>query len=133
MEATKTERFTRQRKVLLDELRGLDTHPTADELYELVRRKIPNISLGTVYRNLENFSRQGVILKIELSGDRKRFDGNTKPHLHFRCEQCERVTDVFTDKMAAIEDIINSIQTEAHRIDSFYVELKGVCKQCAAQ
>ena len=127
----KTGRLTRQRKILLDEIRKLDTHPTADELYELVRRKIPNVSLGTVYRNLENFTRQGLINKIESSGDRKRFDGNTERHLHFRCGRCDKVTDVFTEKIAEIESLINTIKTDSSRINDYYLELKGVCNTCA--
>ncbi len=68
------QRRSKQRELILEELRGLTCHPTADELYELVRKRISNISLGTVYRNLELLAANGVILKIETGG-KNRFDG----------------------------------------------------------
>jgi Fur family ferric uptake transcriptional regulator len=87
-------RMTRQRTAILAELRALDSHPTACELYAIVRRKIPKISLGTVYRNLEILAENNNILKLEYAGFQKRFDGNTSAHQHVRCMRCGRVADV---------------------------------------
>jgi Fur family ferric uptake transcriptional regulator len=67
--------MTRQRKVILEELRNVDTHPSADEIYEMVRKRLPHISLGTVYRNLEILSETGAIQKLELGCAQKKFDG----------------------------------------------------------
>ena len=67
---------TAQREAILEELRSVDTHPTADELYVMLRRRMPQISLGTVYRNLEQLSQLGVIQKLATTGKQKRFDGN---------------------------------------------------------
>lgn len=127
----KLERLTRQRRFLLDELRRLDTHPTADELYALARRRMPSISLGTVYRNLENFARQGLILKIESSGDRMRFDGNTGKHLHFRCDACGGLSDVFTDRIGEIESLVEALMSSPRKLSGYYLELKGVCGSCS--
>lgn len=87
-------RNTRQRQVILEELRKVKSHPTAEDVYEMVRRRLPRVSLGTVYRNLELLAEAGTIQKIGTAGTRKRFDGNPRPHYHLRCLSCERVSDV---------------------------------------
>lgn len=89
-----TLRVTRQRQVLLDELCKLYTHPTADELYQIARKRLPRISLGTVYRNLELMAEHGMIQKLEVGGTQKRFDGNAAPHYHVRCLKCGRLDDL---------------------------------------
>jgi Fur family ferric uptake transcriptional regulator len=85
--------MTRQRQIILEELRKADTHPSADEVYETVRKRLPRISLGTVYRNLEILSELGEIQKLELGGDLKRFDRKPNKHYHIRCMNCGRVDD----------------------------------------
>ena len=79
------QRVTRQRRVILEELRKLTSHPTAPALYEVVRRRLPRISLGTVYRNLELLARAGFIQRLDLQGAEARFDGNPEHHYHVRC------------------------------------------------
>jgi Fur family ferric uptake transcriptional regulator len=85
--------MTRQRKVIFEELLKQNDHPSADEIYQMVRRRIPRISLGTVYRNLEVLASMGKIQKLELSGALKRYDWNTNKHYHIRCVCCDRVDD----------------------------------------
>ncbi len=85
--------MTTQRSILLDELRRVDSHPSADELYAMVRRRLPRISLGTVYRNLEILSGLGAIRRIDSGGGLKRFDGNPEEHYHIRCVACDRLVD----------------------------------------
>ncbi len=87
-------RMTRQRAIILEELRKLTTHPTADELYQIVRFRIPRISLGTVYRNLCFLSECGEIIRLETPGSLNRYDGNTAPHQHIRCVNCGCIADV---------------------------------------
>jgi Fur family transcriptional regulator, ferric uptake regulator len=84
-------RMTSQRRIILEELRKTKTHPTADELYVVARKRLPKISLGTVYRNLDQLAESGEILKLEMCGCQKRFDGNTHEHFHARCQGCGRV------------------------------------------
>jgi Fur family ferric uptake transcriptional regulator len=86
-------RTTRQRSVILDELRKVTCHPTATTLYELVRRRLPSVSLGTVYRNLEVLVALGLAQKIEGQGQ-ARYDGCAEAHLHVRCVKCGRVDDL---------------------------------------
>src|SRR5574340_808335 len=88
------QRRTRQREVILEELQKVKSHPTAVGLHDLVRRRLPKISLGTVYRNLELLAKAGVIRKLETAGAEARFDGNAGQHHHIRCVGCGRVDDV---------------------------------------
>ena len=85
---------TIQRQTICEELCKLTSHPTADELYDIVKKRMPQISLGTVYRNLEQLAECGVILKLETAGRQKRFDGNPAPHHHIRCKVCGAVRDL---------------------------------------
>ncbi len=121
-------RNTRQRQVILEELRKLKTHPTADELYELVRRTVPRISLGTVYRNLELLSNEGIIQKLDQAGGRSRFDGNPDVHYHVRCLQCGRVEDVMADPVKAIDRIGQNI--DGYDITGYRLEYLGICSKC---
>ena len=126
---TKT-RMTSQRRVILEELRSVRTHPTADEIYSLVRVRMPHISLGTVYRNLELLSETGEILKLDTFGGVRRYDGFTHPHMHVRCLQCGRVADV----EAGETDIPRpeSARAEGFSISSVRVEFDGICDCCRA-
>jgi len=76
-------RMTRQRRIILEELRKVDSHPTADEVYEMVRRQLPRISLGTVYRNLEILSREGLIQKVVLGARRRGSTERREPTTTF--------------------------------------------------
>ena len=121
-------RMTRQRKVILEELRKVDTHPTADEIYEMVRRRLPRISLGTIYRNLEILSENGEIQKIEIGSTLKRFDGNAANHYHLRCIHCDRVVDAPT----GIELVVDQDLKHAtdFKITGHRLELIGTCPDC---
>lgn len=93
--------MTVQRAVILDELRKLDTHPTADELYHIVRKRLPRISLGTVYRNLEHLALNNTILKLNVGDNLKRFDGYCQKHHHATCLACGRIYDVSPQNLSA--------------------------------
>ncbi len=121
-------RSTTQRRVILEELAKLKTHPTANEIYEIVRKRLPRISLGTVYRNLEILSEQGVIRKLEMAGTQKRFDGTVENHYHVRCTLCGRVDDVPVAPLPEIERSIRGLidyEILWHRL-----EFMGVCPRC---
>jgi Fe2+ or Zn2+ uptake regulation protein len=121
-------RMTRQRQLILDEIRKLKTHPTADEMYQILREKMPRISLGTVYRNLETLSKTGFLRKIDVGGTQKRFDGDISEHYHVRCMNCSRVDDLFIDY-----DM--SLAKKAKRATDFEIlrhniEFVGLCPPC---
>jgi len=124
-------RMTRQRQVILEELRKTRSHPSADELYEMVRQRLPHISLGTVYRNLDLLARDGLIRKLELGGTQKRFDGDTSGHYHKRCLKCGRIEDAQVETIAAIEDAVKEVTD--YEIIEHRLEFIGLCPQCAGK
>jgi Fur family ferric uptake transcriptional regulator len=121
-------RMTRQRKVILEELRKVNTHPSADELYEIVRKRLPRISLGTVYRNLEILSESGNIRKIEPGCSLKRFDGNPSEHCHIRCVSCGRVVDA--PMTPDLEIDLEQVNSTDFKIIGHKLEFLGLCPQC---
>jgi Fur family ferric uptake transcriptional regulator len=124
-------RMTKQRQVILEELRAVTSHPTADEMYDMVRRRLPNVSLGTVYRNLEMLADSGVVQKLDIGGSKKRFDGNVAVHYHLRCLTCGRVDDVELDIGIDLEGMASAVTDYAilrHRL-----EFIGVCPHCERQ
>jgi Fur family ferric uptake transcriptional regulator len=120
-------RLSKQRKVILEELQKVNTHPTADEVYDMVRKIIPRISLGTVYRNLEFLCSKGLVLKLGAPGAQKRFDGMAEPHPHIRCAVCTSVADVECDIDIPV---IPSECAGGYTIMSTNVEFVGVCPRC---
>lgn len=129
MQKEKNLRMTRQRKVILEEVRKLNTHPSADEIYEVVRHRIPRISLGTVYRNLEVLSELGEIQKLELSGLLKRFDWDTRKHYHIRCVRCNRVDDA---PIAPLNQLDNELYgATVFEIIGHNLEFTGLCPECS--
>ncbi len=123
--------MTRQRQVILDELRKLTSHPTADEVYQLVRRRLPHISLGTVYRNLEILAQNDMVRKLEFGGSQRRFDGTVDNHYHVRCRQCGRMEDLSVEPLIDLNDVAAS-QTRFH-ITGHRLEFMGLCPDCQAQ
>jgi len=124
---TRQHRMTRQRKVILDTLKRLKTHPTADELFGLVRKKLPKISLGTVYRNLELLTEQGVIRKLETAGAQKRFDGDVSPHYHIKCVRCGKIDDL----MVQLPEIDPALAEDTrYEVLDVNLEFLGVCPKC---
>ena len=121
-------RMTRQRRVILEELRKVNTHPSADEIYEMVRKRLPRISLGTVYRNLEVLSESGDIQKLELGCSLRRFDGTPENHYHIRCTRCDRVVDAPIDFSIDIEQKLKD--ETSFKIIGHKLEFIGICPDC---
>ncbi|MBU1610445.1 MAG: transcriptional repressor [Proteobacteria bacterium] len=122
-------RLSKQRKVILEELMKVTSHPTADEVYDMVRTIIPRISLGTVYRNLEFLCSQGLAIKVGPAGSQKRFDANPNPHPHIRCEHCGKVEDVHED---VVIPSLSPGSTMGYELTGCSVEFVGICPSCAA-
>ena len=121
-------RLTTQRQIILEELSKVKTHPTASELYDMVRKRLPRIGLGTVYRNLELMADSGMILKIEVGGTQKRFDATTDEHYHIRCSCCGKVDDI--DVPVVNELVAQAAASSAYRIQGHHVEFTGICSDC---
>ncbi len=129
MSANPSYRMTVQRKIILEEIRKVYTHPSAQEVYEMVRRRVPKISLGTVYRALELLCDRGLIQKLSTNGGRQnRFDGNSAKHVHVLCVRCDRIDDL---PMENVEDL----EKKADKLTKYYLvgynlEFKGICPEC---
>lgn len=123
-------RMTHQREIILEELRRSHTHPTADELYEKIRKRVPRMSLATVYRNLEILSAAGLIQKLEISGRQKRFDWNPGPHDHVLCTACHRLDNI--DITGPVPELPRELD-QRYRITGRRIEFFGLCPHCQTQ
>lgn len=121
--------ITRQRRVILEELGSVSSHPTADEVHAMVRRRLPRISLGTVYRNLEILSERGLIQRLHTGGAQMRFDGNPERHCHVRCTRCGRVGDISTQPIGNLADAVS--ESSGYEVTGYHLEFAGVCPDCA--
>lgn len=121
-------RMTKQRQIILEELCKLKSHPTADEMYQILRKKMPRISLGTVYRNLDILSECGKIQKIDVGGTQKRFDGNADPHYHIRCIRCNKVEDIDIEPDSKIENLAQKMTN--YLVLRHHTEFVGICPAC---
>jgi len=125
-------RLTGPRRVVLEVLRASDAHPTAESVHRLVRRRLPRVSLGTVYRNLRLLVAEG--LAAEIPGPHARFDANMDAHHHFTCVRCGRIVDVdgplaepHAEALRVRIAARTGLAITHHRIEFF-----GRCPQCRA-
>jgi len=121
-------RKTKQREAILKVLRSTISHPAADWIYNEVRKEIPTISLGTIYRNLKLLRECGEILEIDLGNTSSRFNGNTANHYHFRCEKCRRIFDIDEPVDVSINERI--ARKTGFKISHHWLEFRGLCKKC---
>ena len=124
-------RQSKQRNRILELLRSTDSHPTADWLYQQLKNEFPNLSLGTVYRNLATLSEQGLVKKIHFGSTFDRFEGNTRPHYHLICESCGKIIDFEMP-------IYNDLNNQATKLTSFTIlhhkiEFFGICEDCKSK
>ena len=122
-------RKTEQRTVILEELRLCRNHPGADEVYLQVKERLPRISLGTVYRNLELMVSQGIIRRLNSSSGQMRFDPVVEAHCHFHCRQCGKVEDIpFTVELPELGS--NHPWVRERKIQGARPEFFGLCPEC---
>lgn len=128
----KKSRNTRQRAVILDILRRSESsHPTADSIYREARKSLPNISLGTVYRNLNFLRDQGTVREIRSNGAASsRFEGDTPPHAHFHCTLCRSVHDIPLPE--SLRSLPWKDDLSVSSIDSLELHVIGACVDCGA-
>jgi Fur family peroxide stress response transcriptional regulator len=129
MAKNKRYKFSRQRERILELLRSTDSHPTALWLYDRLRGEFPDLSIGTIYRNLRILTEQGLINKIDFGSTFDRFDANTSPHYHFICEQCGTIADL----PIPINNELNQWVTKVsrHNARSHRIEFFGICESCS--
>jgi Fur family ferric uptake transcriptional regulator len=129
------QRSTRQRQVILEEVKRSRIHPTADEIYERVRSRLPRVSLGTVYRNLDVLAANGDIVKLDPGRTQMRFDGNLEAHYHMTCIHCGRIEDLPLTASDNPIDILEKMTSHLTKYGVFghKLEFVGVCAACAAK
>ncbi len=121
-------RKSKQREAILNFLKNTSSHPTACSIYEAVRKEIPNISLGTVYRNLRLLKQEGEILELDLAGSLSRFDSDTRCHYHFRCEKCGNIFDL--DEPVDTEKNERVARKTGFEVSHHILEFRGLCRDC---
>ena len=124
-----TVKHSKQRDAILDDLQGRYDHPTAEMIFASIREKFPNISLGTVYRNLALLTEIGEIIKVGSAEDGKEhYDGHTHPHSHLFCEDCQEVYDLdFSPDLQSLEQALGI------EIREVCTTLRGRCKECISK
>ena len=124
-------RITPQRTEVFREVARTDEHPDADVVARRVRRRIPNISLDTVYRVLYRLEDEGLISRVQVSSGRLRFDGNAENHHHFVCSRCGLIRDFTSDELDHIHvpDEVSSWGA----IEERHLMVRGICRQCLNQ
>ena len=124
-------RTTRQLKQVFNALQGDHTHPFADQIHRRVRKKLPGISLGTVYRNLQRLVEDGKIRTVLLGKRVARYDPETSDHDHFICESCGRVIDLFLERARRID--LTPLANDGYIVTTHNVTVYGTCQACAAR
>lgn len=125
---TGLKRNTLQRQIIIDTIKTLETHPSAEEVYIEIQKNHPIVGKSTVYRNLRQLAEEGLIAQINMEGF-ARYDKNAHLHYHFICEKCGEVIDVEVDQM----DNLNSIIYEKYglKVNRHEIEFFGLCPKCA--
>lgn len=124
-------KYSRQRQMIYDYMLSTKAHPTAEMVYAAVREQCPNISLGTVYRNLAFLEQQGKLIKLSFGEGHERFDADTSRHYHFLCRCCGRVSDLKMMSLKHIEVIAG--EQFGGVIEDHMAYFTGLCPECAAQ
>ncbi len=121
-------RSSKQRDLVYEVVKSCGNHPTADMIYTKAREVMPNISLGTVYRNLSELQMLGKLIKVVVPGDSDHYDHTISEHSHLCCKVCKCVTDILINDMTSF---INKIELDNHvKILSNQISLIGVCPKC---
>ena len=121
------ERITSQKQTIIDYLKSVKTHPSAQEVYFEVRKNLPRISQGTVYRILKDFQKQGKVQTIPCKGV-EHFDGDISSHAHFICDKCKKVFDVFD--VCGKCSILKNKKLKVGKIKNYKIYFYGMCKNC---
>jgi len=121
-------RLTKQRQAILDVLQGTTEHPDAAWVYEQVRQRIPNVSMGTIYRNLGVLEDRGLI-RVLCYGRFRRYDGNLSKHYHLACLSCGAVYDLALPRQ---DNLNQQVEQEGYQVTDHRLEFYGCCPKCLA-
>ena len=122
-------RYSKKREAILQAIQNTDCHPSAEWIYQTLKPSHPDLSLGTVYRNLVFFQKQGVIRSVGVVNGQERFDGFTHPHSHFVCSRCSAVIDL--QGLALSNDLDRAVSEQYQfAVDRHELTFFGICQQC---
>jgi len=121
-------RTTKQREAIIRLIRTTSAHPTADQIYDAVRKEIPRISKGTVYRNLKALEEDGAVAVLNTNGFQSRYEIKQQSHYHFRCEKCGRVCDIDEPVLSELDEKV--ARKTGFLVKSHQTEFRGLCKEC---
>lgn len=124
----KTTRYSKKREAILETIRSTDTHPSADWVYQTLRPVYPDLSLGTVYRNLSKFKKEGLIVSVGTVNGQERFDATVTPHTHFICQSCGAVLDFPELKLG--KELDQAARQYGMEIDHHELIFYGTCSHC---
>lgn len=119
---------SRQREYIYKLLQNTDKHPTASWIYDQLKPEFPNLSMGTVYRNINILLDQGLIQKIEAGSSFDRYDANTEPHYHFLCNECGAVDDIPFEIFKTLNEDVS--QSTGYKIEGHRLDFYGICPEC---
>lgn len=125
---TRFYRNTCQKEIILDYLRNVKNHPSAEKVYLVVKKKLPRISQATVYRVLKSFKDRGEAQEISSKGV-ARFDADISSHAHFICQNCDKIFDIFEDTCVNCS-ILRTKRTKVGKITKYKINFYGYCKNC---
>ncbi len=125
----KATRYSKKREAILSAICSTDTHPSADWVYQTLKPLYPDLSLGTVYRNLARFKEEGLVISVGTVNGQERFDGTVQPHTHFICTSCGIVLDFHELKQ---DEALNRKAEQMHglKIDHHELVFYGTCPHC---
>lgn len=122
-------RQSKQRDAILAILRQTTSHPTAEAVYTEARKSIPDISLGTVYRNLNFLADHDLIKRVKTKDNTVHFDGNMAPHYHFVCENCGKIYDIFPTS-SLYQQLIEEVEMTGNKVHNSSISFSGICAEC---
>ncbi len=122
--------LTHQRLVIYRALAAMERHPSPEDLFEAVRREIPSISLGTVYKNIHTFLAAGLLREVSLHHGTLRLETNLTPHHHLVCSRCKSIVDLEESDLEPVR--LKNRPPKGFRVERFSVEAVGLCATCAA-
>lgn len=125
----KSRNFSCKRSAILNKIKSTKCHPSAEWVFSQLKSDYPRLSLGTVYRNISDFKKDGLIISIGVVDGKERFDGNTSPHTHFICSSCGSVIDIDIP-LQGEEYLQNAAQIHGVQVDSYDLVLHGKCPKC---
>ena len=118
----------KKRNAILQCLRSSNDHPSAEMVHQMLQARYPDISLATVYRNLNLFKQQGLISSLANVHGTERFDPETTPHVHFVCDNCDRILDL--EQITIPEELTQQVDSTGCRVSGCNLTFTGICREC---